>query len=105
VRRLATLALTRERYRVMQAESLPAASEMVSMRRPNSIVLDHPHPLDAAKAIRALRGCGHLPVIALDDAPGRVRWRGRFSGVRFISRPFREEELVAAVGAVSQRAV
>ncbi|HWG84821.1 MAG TPA: response regulator [Deinococcales bacterium] len=104
VRRLIGLALTRGRFVVRQAGSLEAALVDAAAGRPDSVVLDLAEPLGAARALRRVRGCAHLPVVAL-SSPGSLGWRARLASVRVVSRPFNDDELVEAVSAVSGRAV
>ena len=106
VRRLATLTLTRERYRVMIAPDLERAKELLSQYHPNTVLLDWPEPQDAAKALRSVKGRGHIPIVAVvREEPRGFGWRNRFSGLKYLTKPFTEMTLLNAVGAVTGRAV
>lgn len=106
IRRLATLTLTRERYRVMIAPDLERARELLAATPPNTILLDWPDPLEAARNLRALKGRAHIPIVALvKEEPRNLGWRARFSGLRFINKPYKDVELLGAIGAVTHRVV
>jgi CheY-like chemotaxis protein len=105
VRRLATLALTRERYRVMVAPDLERAKVLLGTYRPNTILMEWPDPVEGAKILRSVKGRNHTPIVAIVREEPRLGWRARFSSLRYLVKPFTELELLNAVGAVTGRAV
>ena len=106
IRRLTTLTLTRERYRVMIAPDLERARELLAVNRPNTILLDWPDPLEAARSLRAVKGRAHTPIVALvKEEPRTLGWRARFSGLRFVTKPYKDVDLLAAIAAVTHRVV
>lgn len=107
-RRLTTLALTRERYRVMLADSVDRARELLLERRPNTVVLDMPE--DAIETVKALRGKTKTvtPVVALVKAEPRVGGlfgRASVPGLRFLVKPYTEMQLIQTIAAVTARTV
>lgn len=103
-RRLVTMALTRERYRIMTANNLERARELLAAHRPNSVLLDWPEPFEAAKLLRAVKGRAHTPIIAIVREEPRG-WRSKLSSLRYLIKPYSDMDLVRAVGAVTGRAV
>jgi CheY-like chemotaxis protein len=107
IRRLVTMTLTRERYRVMLADSLERAKELLAQHHPNTILLDWAEPLEVAKALRTVRGRTHTPIIALVKEEPRIGFFSRFqaTNIKFIKKPFKEMELLTAIAGVTHRAV
>ncbi len=103
-RRLVTMALTRERYRVMTANNLERACELLAAQRPNSVLLEWPEPNEGAKMLRAVKGRNHTPIIAIVREEPRG-WRAKLSGLRYLVKPYSDMDLIRAVGAVTGRAV
>ncbi|MFN3266576.1 MAG: DUF4388 domain-containing protein [Deinococcales bacterium] len=106
-RRLCTLTLTRERYRVMHASSLESAKNLLETRRPNSVLLEWEDTLDAIKQIRDKRNL--TPILALVKSEPKVGI-GLFrntttTNVRYLLKPYSEMQLIRAIGAVTSRAV
>lgn len=104
-RRLSTLTLTRERYRVMIAETLERAKELLAQRNPNTILLDWADPVSAARDLRAVKGRAHTPIVALVRDEPRLGWRDRLGRVRFLAKPVSDADLLGAIGAVTHRAI
>ncbi len=108
-RRLNTMTLTRERYRVMHTSSLEKAKELLSERRPNTILLDWSSPIDAAKLLRGEKGKNLTPIIAIvKEEPRKAGFFNRSSNVahlRYLTKPYTEMQLLAAISAVTGRSV
>ncbi len=106
-RRLCTLTLTRERYRVMHATTLEAAKQLLASRRPNTVLLDWEDPLETVKVIREKRNL--TPVIAIVTTEPKVGF-GLFrntssTNVRYLLKPYTEMQLIRAIAAVTARAL
>jgi CheY-like chemotaxis protein len=106
-RRLTTLTLTRERYRVMHATDLENAKNLLEQHRPNTVVLDWNNALEAVKTIRGKRNL--TPIIALVQTEPRVGL-GLFrntsaTNVRYLVKPYTEMQLIRAIGAVTGRSI
>jgi CheY-like chemotaxis protein len=106
-RRLCTLTLTRERYRVMHATTLEIAKNLLETRRPNTVLLDWEDPLETIKAIRERRNL--TPVIAIVTTEPRVGL-GIFrnhatTNVRYLIKPYTEMQLIRSIGTVTGRTV
>ncbi len=107
-RRLTTLMLTRERYRVMLADTIDKARDLLLERRPNTVLLDWSE--DPVETVKSLRGKTKTvtPVIALvktEPRGGMLFRRTPLPGLRFIVKPYTEMQLIQAIAAVTARAV
>jgi CheY-like chemotaxis protein len=107
-RRLVTLTLTRERYRVMLADTLDKARDLLQERRPNTVLLDWAE--DPIETVKSLRGKTKnlTPFIALVKTEPRVGGlfgRSSVPGLRFVVKPYTEMQLIQAIGAITGRAV
>ena len=109
-RRLNTMTLTRERYRVMHADTLERAKELLEERRPNTILLDWANVIEAAKLLRGAKGKNLTPIIAIVKEEPRTggffnRNSNTVSNLRYLLKPYSEMQLLASVSAVTGRAV
>ena len=107
-RRLVTLTLTRERYRVMTADTLEKAHELLLERRPHTVLLEWPDdPIDAVKTLRG-KTKNLTPVIALVKTEPRVGGlfgRANLPGLRFLVKPYTEMQLIQGLALVTTRAL
>jgi CheY-like chemotaxis protein len=106
-RRLCTLTLTRERYRVMHASNLESAKNLLETRRPNTVLLEWEDPLETIKQIRDKRNL--TPIVAIVKTEPKVSI-GLFrntstTNVRYLIKPYSEMQLIRTIGAVTGRAV
>jgi CheY-like chemotaxis protein len=108
-RRLNTMTLTRERYRVMHADTLEKAKELLEERRPNTVLLDWSNALEAAKLLRGAKGKNLTPIIAIvKEEPrkgGLFNRAATVSNLRYLLKPYSEMQLLASVSAVTGRAI
>jgi DNA-binding response OmpR family regulator len=106
IAQLVDLYLSREGYRVVQAETGQGALDAVERSRPRLIVLDVGLPdIDGLEVCRRLRRSSSIPVIFLTARDGEVdRILGLELGADdYITKPFSPAELVARVKAVLRR--
>jgi CheY-like chemotaxis protein len=107
-RRLVTLTLTRERYRVMLADTLERAFELLHERRPHTVLLEWDgDPIETVKTLRG-KTKNLTPVVALVKTEPRVGGlfgRVALPGVRFVVKPYTEMQLIQSVGAITTRAL
>lgn len=107
-RRLVTLSLTRERYRVMVADTLERAHELLHERRPHTVLLEwEADPIETVKTLRG-KSKNLTPVIALVKTEPRVGGlfgRANLPGLRFLVKPYTEMQLIQSVGAITTRAL
>lgn len=107
-RRLVTLTLTRERYRVMVADTLEKAHDLLVERRPHSVLLEwHEDPIDTVKTLRG-KTKNLTPVIALVKTEPRVGGlfgRANLPGLRFLLKPYTEMQLIQSVATITTRAM
>lgn len=107
IRDVVTAYLSREGYRVLQAETGLAALDLADRLHPDLVVLDLGLPdLPGAEVMRLLRLSGDLPVVMLT---ARAAENDRVTGLRqgaddYVPKPFSPRELVARIEAVLRRA-
>lgn len=89
-------------YRVVTAGNGRQGVELARAERPDLVLMDWMMPLmDGPAAVAAMRADPELaaiPVIVMSGAP-EASLRGRLDGyAAFLRKPFRDEEVLAAVG-------
>jgi two-component system, OmpR family, KDP operon response regulator KdpE len=103
-----TLALRNQGYQVVPAGTGRAALAEVSLRPPDAMILDLGLPdIDGFEVASAVRGRYELPIIVLSARDGEEdQIRALDSGVNdYVTKPFREGELMARVRAALRRPI
>jgi DNA-binding response OmpR family regulator len=107
IRRLVSNLLSREGYAVEVAESAAALEGILSLKRPDLVVLDLMLPgEDGLSVCRKLRSRGGVPILMLTAKSDPVdRVVGLEMGADdYVSKPFDPRELLARIRAVLRRA-
>lgn len=101
LRRLGALMLTRARYRIVTANTLEKAKDIIQNTFVSAAILDSENPTEDANNLRSIKGRGHLMVLVLTNQKPTLR--SRLARLRYLPKPLDEDVLLQALSQVVKR--